>query len=98
MAKHQSNQPKQPEQMHKAKDLAEMTGIPYRRILSACASGALRSYRPAGGSSGCIYISDSDWASWLESVQTKQRLRPMAPAPRNQRALPSRVSIADLAL
>lgn len=96
MAQHQTIE--QPEQMHTAKQLAEMTGMPYRHILSACASGALRSFRPAGGSKGCIYITASDWAAWLSSVQTRRTLRPMAPAPRRAGALPATVSVEDLAL
>lgn len=61
-----------------------MTGLPYRVILDACKAGELPSYRPSGGTRGCIYISESDWATWLERIKTKVSVSkgPKMPAPK----------------
>jgi len=76
-----------PEKMHQAKDLSNKTGLPYRVILEACKSGELPSYRPAGGNRGCIYITETDWATWLERIRIQPTVTKTQKVPAPKRAL-----------
>lgn len=71
------------------------TRIPYRTILSAAARGELAAVRPSGTAHGCILISESSWADWIEGVRLRTRVPGRVPQ-RPQSA--ERRSLAELTL
>jgi hypothetical protein len=78
-----------------AKEWAMRTRIPYRTILSAAARGELAAVRPSGTAHGCILISESSWADWIEGVRLRTRVPGRVPQ-RPQSA--ERRSLAELTL
>jgi hypothetical protein len=57
-----------------AKEWAMRTRIPYRTILNAASRGELAAVRPSGTAHGCILISESSWAAWIEGVRLRTRV------------------------
>jgi hypothetical protein len=78
-----------------AKEWAMRTRIPYRTILSAAARGELAAVRPSGTAHGCILISESSWAAWIEGARL--RIRVPGRVDRQPQARQRR-SLAELAL
>lgn len=58
--------------MRMAREIAKITGFSYRTILKACKSGQIESFQPA--ERGPIYITDSAWEGYLQSIKTKARI------------------------
>jgi hypothetical protein len=77
-----------------AKEWAERTRIPYRSILAAVASGQLAAVRPSGTVHGCILITESSWAAWMQEIEVRRRVPGRVPP----RPKPSRRQLADLVL
>jgi hypothetical protein len=77
-----------------AKEWARRTRVPYRSILAATANGQLAAVRPSGTTSGCILITESSWAAWMQEIEVRRRVPGRVPP----RPKPSRRQLSDLVL